>query len=154
MKTRKSNPLIKAINDQITSYKREADGYMKKLHKIKQDRMLIRALYSPVFDGFSGDLYVHTYASEIHFTVYMHELDSFKDDRLTTLMSRILDVVGSSASIAENDYAQYDYKSYRIRGAEVLFEITAYVKSDSPTCKKVMTGMEIKEVPKYKFVCE
>jgi len=36
----------------------------------------------------------------------------------------------------------------------VLFEITAYVKSDSPTCKKVMTGMEIKEVLKYKFVCE
>jgi hypothetical protein len=154
MKARKANPLIKEINDQVTSYKREAEGYMNKMRKIKQDRMLIRALYSPVFDGFKGDLYVHMFASEIHFTVYMHELDSFKDDRLTTLMSRILDVTGSDVSIAENDYAQYDYKSYRIRGSEVLFEITAYVKSDSPTCKKVMTGMEIKEVPKYKFVCE
>jgi hypothetical protein len=39
---RKSNPLIKAINDQITTYKREADGYMNKMHKIKKDRMLIR----------------------------------------------------------------------------------------------------------------
>jgi hypothetical protein len=154
MKARKANPLIKAINDQVKSYKREAEGYMNKMRKIKQDRMLIRALYTPVFADFVGDLYVHMYASEIHFTVYMHELDSFKDDRLTTLMSRILDVVGSNANIVENDYAQYDYKSYRIRGSEVLFEITAYVKSDSPTCKKVMTGMEIKEVPTYKFVCE
>lgn len=154
MKARKSNPLIKAINDQITSYKCEAEGYMKKMRKIKKDRMLIRGLYSPVFEGFTGDLYVHTYASEIHFTVYMHQLDSFKDEQLTTLLGRILDVVGADASVAENDYAQYDYKSYRIRGSDVLFEVTAYVKSDSPTCKKVMTGMEIKEVPKYKFVCE
>jgi hypothetical protein len=154
MKARKSNPLIKAINDQITSYKREAEGYMNKMRKIKKDRMLIRGLYSSVFEDFTGDLYVHMYASEIHFTVYMHQLDSFKDEQLTALLGRILDVVGADANVVENDYAQYDYKSYRIRGSDALFEITAYVKSDSPTCKKVMTGMEIKEVPKYKFVCE
>jgi phage FluMu protein Com len=154
MKARKANPLIKAINDQVTSYKREAEGYMNKMRKIKQDRMLIRALYSPVFADFVGDLYVHTFASEIHFTVYMHELDSFKDDRLTTLISRILDVTGSNVSTSENDYAQYDYKSYRFRAKDVVFEITAYIKSDSPTCKKIMTGMEMKEVPTYKFVCE
>ena len=151
---RKSNPLIKAINDQVTSYKREIESCANKMRKIKQDRMLIRALYTPVFADFVGDLYVHMYASEIHFTVYMHELESFKDDRLTTLISRILDIVGSNANIVENDYAQYDHKSYRIRGSEVLFEITAYIKSDSPTCKKIMTGMEVKEVPTYKFVCE
>ena len=49
MKARKANPLIKAINDQVKSYKREAEGYMNKMRKIKQDRMLIRALYTPVF---------------------------------------------------------------------------------------------------------
>lgn len=154
MKTRKANPLIKAINDQITSYKRDANTFHQKASKLTKDRMLIRALYAPLFTNFTSNdqLYVSMFGDRVHFNVYMRDLDSFKDERLLSILNNAMETV--SDKVREQDYAQYDHKEYYIDSDYVNLCITAYVKEDSPTCKKIMTGMEIKEVPKYKFVCE
>lgn len=154
MKARKANPLIKAINDQITSYKRDANAFHQKSTKLAKDRMLIRALYAPLFVNFTRDdqVFVSIYGDRIHFNVYMRELDSFKDERLLSILNTAMETI--SDKVKEQDYAQYDHKEYYINTDDVNLCITAYVKEDSPTCKKIMTGMEIKEVPTYKFVCE
>lgn len=154
MKARKPNPFIKAINDQIESYKRDAKLLHEKAVKLSKDRMLVRALYAPMFANLTDNdqLFVSLYGDRIHFNLYMRELNSFKDDRLTSILSYAIDTITSE--VKEKDYAEYDHKEYRLYSDEVYLDITAYVKENSPTCKKIMTGMEIKEVPTYKFVCE
>ena len=154
MKARKTNPFIKAINEQIESYKREAKLLHEKAVKLAKDRMLIRALYMPMFANLTDDdqLYISVYDDRIYFNLYMRGLDSFKDNRLTSILSHAIDTITSD--IKEKDYAEYDHKEYRLYSDDVYLDIMAYVKQDSPTCKKIMTGMEIKEVPKYKFICE
>ena len=151
MKARKANPFIKAINDQIESYKRDSKLLHEKAVKLSKDRMLIRALYAPMFANLTDNdqLFVSLYGDRIHFNLYMRELSSFKDDRLTSILSYAIDTITSE--VKEKDYAQYDHKEYRLYSDEVYLDITAYVKEDSPTCKKIM---EVKEVPTYKFVCE
>jgi hypothetical protein len=154
MKARKANPLITAINDQIKTYKRDANTFHQKATQLTKDRMLIRALYAPLFVNFTRDdqLFVSMFGDRIHFNVYMRELDSFKDERLLSILNTAMETI--SDSVREKDYAQYDHKEYYINTDDVNLCITAYVKEDSPTCKKIMTGMEVKEVPTYKFVCE
>jgi len=154
MKARKANPLITAINDQIKTYKRDANTFHEKASKLAKDRMLIRALYAPLFTNFTRDdqVFVSMFGDRIHFNVYMRELDSFKDERLLSILNTAIETI--SDSVREKDYAQYDHKEYYINTDDVNLCITAYVKEDSPTCKKIMTGMEVKEVPTYKFVCE
>ena len=151
---RKVNPLITAINNQIKTYKHEANTQYKRAMSLTKERMMIRALYAPMFVNLGKDdeLHVYMYGKFISFSVYMRDLDSFKDERLTSMLSIAIDTI--SDKVRETDYAQYDHKEYRIGNENVVLEITAYVKSDSPTCKKIMTGMELKEVPQYKFVCE
>ena len=154
MKARKANPLITAINDQIKTYKRDANTFHEKANKLAKDRMLIRALYAPMFVNFTRNdqLFVSMFGDRIHFNVYMRELNSFKDERLLYILNTAIETI--SDSVKEKDYAQYDHKEYYINTDDVNLCITAYVKENSPTCKKIMTGMEVKEVPTYKFVCE
>ena len=127
------------------------------------DLMLLRALYAPIFVNLAEDdsIYIYTHDNNrIQFVVYMHELDSFKDERLTSTISSAMDLIGDQ--VKETDFPEYEHKEYRISGNNTyshyadcvaVLQINAYVKSDSPTCRKVQIGTEIKEIPKYKFEC-
>lgn len=161
---RKVNPLITAISNQIDEYKNQAKEQYKRAIQLTKERMKIRGIFAPIFTDLAKNdsVFVYMYHGEIQFSVYLHELESFKDERLTTLLSRAMDTI--SSNVTETDYAKYDFKEYRIRNnnvaslfdcaSSVVFDITAYIKSDSPTCRKVQVGTEIKEIPKYKFICE
>ena len=160
MKQRKVNPLITAIKNQIEQYKHEADLLHKKVKRLTTDRMLLRALYAPIFVNLTEDdsIYIYTHDNNrVQFVVYMHDLDSFKDERLTSTISSAMELIGDK--VKETDFAQYEHKEYRISTNNIYaveqaeLQINAYVKSDSPTCRKVQIGTEIKAVPKYKFEC-
>lgn len=160
MKQRKVNPLITAIKNQIDQYKREANLAYKKATRLATDRMLLRALYAPIFVNLTEDdsIYIYTHDNNrVQFVVYMHDLDSFKDERLTSTISSAMELIGDK--VKETDFAQYEHKEYRISTNNIYaveqaeLQINAYVKSDSPTCRKVQIGTEIKAVPKYKFEC-
>ena len=160
MKQRKVNPLITAIKNQIDQYKHEADLLHKKVKRLTTDRMLLRALYAPIFVNLTENdsIYIYTHNNNrIQFVVYMHDLDSFKDERLTSTISSAMDLIGDK--VKETDFAQYEHKEYRISTNNIYaveqaeLQINAYVKTDSPTCRKIQIGTEIKAVPKYKFEC-
>ena len=160
MKQRKVNPLITAIKDQIDQYKREANLAYKKATRLATDRMLLRALYAPIFVNLTENdsIYIYTHNNNrIQFVVYMHDLDSFKDERLTSTISSAMELIGDK--VKETDFAQYEHKEYRISTNNIYaveqaeLQINAYVKTDSPTCRKIQIGTEIKAVPKYKFEC-
>ena len=165
MKQRKVNPLITAIKDQIDQYKREANLAYKKATRLATDRMLLRALYAPIFVNLTENdsIYIYTHDNNrVQFVVYMRELDSFKDARLTSTISSAMELIGDK--VKETDFAQYEHKEYRISSSTSAIyaqyadcvadlQINAYVKTDSPTCRKIQIGTEIKAVPKYKFEC-
>ena len=160
MKQRKVNPLITAIKNQIDQYKHEADLLHKKVKRLTTDRMLLRALYAPIFVNLTENdsIYIYTHDNNrVQFVVYMRELDSFKDARLTSTISSAMDLIGDK--VKETDFAQYEHKEYRISTNNIYaveqaeLQINAYVKTDSPTCRKIQIGTEIKAVPKYKFEC-
>ena len=160
MKQRKVNPLITAIKNQIDQYKREANLAYKKATRLATDRMLLRALYAPIFVNLTENdsIYIYTHDNNrVQFVVYMRELDSFKDARLTSTISSAMDLIGDK--VKETDFAQYEHKEYRISTNNIYaveqaeLQINAYVKTDSPTCRKIQIGTEIKAVPKYKFEC-
>ena len=157
---RKVNPLITAIKNQIDQYKHEADLLHKKVKRLTTDRMLLRALYAPIFVNLAEDDSIYIYTRDnnrVQFVVYMHELDSFKDERLTSTISSAMELIGDK--VKETDFAQYEHKEYRISTNNIYaveqaeLQINAYVKTDSPTCRKIQIGTEIKAVPKYKFEC-
>ena len=157
---RKVNPLITAIKNQIDQYKHEADLLHKKVKRLTTDRMLLRALYAPIFVNLTENdsIYIYTHNNNrIQFVVYMHDLDSFKDERLTSTISSAMELIGDK--VKETDFAQYEHKEYRISTNNIYaveqaeLQINAYVKTDSPTCRKIQIGTEIKAVPKYKFEC-
>jgi hypothetical protein len=159
MKVRKANPLIRAIQNQIDQYKTGAKNLQAKADYLIKNRMYIRAMYQPMFAtlGENDHVYIYNYEDSLQFCVYMRELESFKDDRLTTMLSTAMDSL--EGDIKETDYAEYDHKEYSIKTTniyadQVELQINAYVKSNSPTCRKIQTGTEIKEVPKFKFICE
>jgi len=152
---RKSNPIIKLINSQINSYKSESQMYMHKAQDLQKNRMLLRALYGSLVDGFDGDndsLSMSWIGKKPYISAYLYKLDSLKDERLTSLISKCMDVIGND--VEERDVADWGYKRYTIESDKIQFEIVAYVKEDSPTCKKVIVKREMKEVLTTKYVCE
>ena len=77
-------------------------------------------------------------------TFYTAGLDSFKDDRLASMLWYFATLDGSR-DVSSTDYAQSD--GFNIR-------VDATVKSDSPMCRKVVVGSKTEVVNEYKIVCD
>lgn len=84
-------------------------------------------------------------------------VSSLKEGAIPAILEYILSMGFESKNTkdyVDNAYASrsYNFKS-KIGGVQVTLTIQADVKDDSETCKRVQTGVEIKEVAKYEIVC-
>jgi hypothetical protein len=52
------------------------------------------------------------------------------------------------------DYPSTMGRSYQFERPDMRVELVVYVKSDSPTCRRVEVGQETQTVKKYKLVCD
>jgi len=151
MQKRKTNPFIQSLNTAISTAKRKArDEYETAKHAANK-RLEWRAKYASIFKSVNPDtLSISLYSHGMTAYVFLNELDSFKDERLTTLLSAIYE---HTNYIEERDYAACFNKDYiaNLEGLEI--RVAAYVKSDSPNCYRVQVGTETREVPKYQMVC-
>ena len=95
---------------------------------------------------------------KVIFTAYVStvELDGFKDERLTKLLAKLI----HADETKTRDYAESLNRDFEFRfsvgeTAEVQIVVQAYVKSDSPTCRKVLksTKTEVVERKEYEIVC-
>ena len=89
-------------------------------------------------------------SSDLTAYIFLNDLDSFKDESLTTLLAAIYE---HTDHIEEREYAAAFNKDYvaNLEGLEI--RVAAYVKTDSPNCYRVQVGTETREVPKYQMVC-
>ena len=81
------------------------------------------------------------YSSTVYINATVRGLDSFKDAKLTRLLERFLDW---ETQVNEYTYGEpnQDFAfTKKIDGMEIRVCIYAYVKSDSPLCRIVVTGV-------------
>lgn len=151
---RKVNPLIGAIKDASIKSRREGHELIEKAKALDALRMKIRANYSEVFKDL--DLSVHTLYMRTGYykptiEVSLNKLSGFKDPVLVKILDFLMD---KSLSVKTSDYANWLNRDYTIEMEDVCVSISAYVRSDSPTCRKVKVGVQIQEVEQFELVCD
>lgn len=90
----------------------------------------------------------------------LRELNSFKDDRLVTGLSKLMDLHGIEdrgttdyPSVRNRDYKFFlAYTNSDGKHRRVWIQVGAYVKSDSEVCRRVQIG--VKEEPIYGLECD
>ena len=155
MAKRTVNPLIKAMNEGIANHRENAKRSMENARLGLSVKAMIRGLYAkPLFEGMTHKdtiLSFHASWGEPTVSVVMMRLDSFKDERLTNFMDRLLDY---DANPEVHEYPDQLNKDFHFKLQGLTVRVAAYVKSDSPTCRKVQTGTKTVEQPVYQMVCD
>ena len=106
--------------------------------------------------GVDKDDSLNAYISVSYRDVTLHlslrGLDSFKDSKLAMLLNRLEDL--NPKSVDNSEWADYIEKSFTYVFDEYRVVLEASVRSDSPTCRRVVESIEMVEQPKYKIVCD
>jgi len=116
--------------------------------------MKIRANYSAIFKDLDlsvHNLYMRTSYYKPSIEVSLNKLESFKDVQLVKLLDFFAD---QTEKMGTRDWANYLNRDYTFELEDVIINISAYVRSDSPTCRKVQVGVKIEEVAQYELVCD
>ena len=109
--------------------------------------MLKRPEVKAAFEAFpltmrrSVGMSVASYSNTIYINATVRGLDSFKDAKLTRLLEKFIDW---ETHVNEYTYGEpnKDFAfTKKLEGMEIRVCIYAYVKSDSPLCRIVVTGV-------------
>lgn len=152
--TRKPNPLTESIKSALVEAKQDSRSCLERAKKLKQASKKIKVDYSAAFK--SLDLSVHSLhvgASYYKPTIYvsLNKLDGFKDPVLEALLEFF---TAKTENITTKDWPQYLNRDYNFELDDVIVGISAFVRTDSPTCRKVQTGTKVEEVPQFELVCD
>jgi len=85
------------------------------------------------------------FTNTVMINLYMYDLDSFKDKKLTNILERFLDwettTIDYTYSLPNKD-VRFDrsYEDAKVGKFIISVQVMAYVKSDSPLCRIVTTG--------------
>ena len=151
---RKTNPLIQAINSATEQSRKEGHNLISRAKILDEARMKIRVNYSEVFKDLNLDvhnLFVRTSYYKPTIAVNLNSLESFKD---TQLMGLLEFFSSKTEKVTTRDWANYLNRDYSFELDDVIVNISAYVRTDSPTCRKVQTGIKVEEIPQYELVCD
>ena len=151
---RKTNPLINAINNATEQSRKEGHNLIARAKILDEKRMKIRVAYSEVFKNLDlsvHNLFVRTSYHKPTIAVNLNSLESFKDTQLMDLLEFFS---SKTEKATTRDWPQYLNRDYTFELDDVLVAISAFVRTDSPTCRKVQTGVKVEEVPQFELVCD
>jgi len=84
---------------------------------------------------------------------YLENLDGFKDERLEAILW-YLSTLDGERQARSNEYAQLLNRVYRFEFDGFNVRVDATVRSDSPTCRKVVVSSELVKQDKYAIQCD
>jgi len=99
----------------------------------------------------------HIYLYDKTIMVDLRQLDGFKDARLVQVLDRL---TAMTDEVSTCDYPAQVNRDYSFHMGErytdnyIGVRVSAYVREDSPTCKKVVIGTEMVEQLTYEIVCD
>jgi len=122
----------------------EANGILSRIALLKRPEVKAAWLLIPAALRAHSTLALGLYSKRVRISTTVRNLDSFKDRRLTVLLEKFM---GDDWATASDDYTDgepnRDYECIKKLGDnfEIKVGISAYVKSDSPLCRIVVTGV-------------
>jgi hypothetical protein len=159
---RNTSDAVQAVDNAVSNIvksRRSLAQYRDKLTAVRGDLVkLIKSLCPAVINAdWSSNEYSIYYRVDAEFckpTVmfYLGNLDSFKDDRLSTMLSALEDM-GSTRSDS-TEYAQSLNRVYRFNFDHYMVRVDATVKSDSPTCRSVVVDTKLVKQDVYVIKCD
>jgi hypothetical protein len=84
---------------------------------------------------------------------YLYNLDGFKDERLEAILW-YLSTLDGSREPTSSEYAQSLNRTYRFDFGGFNVRVDATVRSDSPTCRKVVVSSELVKQDRYAIQCD
>ena len=96
-------------------------------------------------------IYLMVSNNQPHIYIGMYNLESFKDDRLANVLGYLSETMDNMKS---EDWPQSLNRDYRFTSSTHSVTVSAYVRDDSPTCRKVVVGSELRTVEKFEIVCD
>jgi hypothetical protein len=94
------------------------------------------------------------YSGTFQINAYLYGLESFKVPVLATLIE-YLDGLCDEGQVRTRDWPESINRDYHFTlPKDHRVSLCVYVKSDSPTCRKVVIGSEMKETFKYEIQCD
>jgi hypothetical protein len=143
---------VQSINSDLDMVKRRKAV----LKNSKNRTMLSRLLHPLVYAiGEAGEVVVHVFAGKPSISVRMYNLESFKQNELVWAVEHLSNETDRlNGKISTQDYAEAINRDFRFYTDKWDAIITAYVKSDSPVCRKVVIGTKMVEQHKYQIVCD
>ena len=144
----------------ITRSRNSLGKYAKQLQAVRRQLTHIIKMVcpEPVGDRWDSEKYslvcrVDATYCQPTLTFYVAGLDSFKDDRLASMLWYFATLDGSR-DVSSHDYAELLNRSYRFDFDGFIVRVDATVKSDSPTCRKVVVSSELVKQDKYAIQCD
>ena len=120
--------LIACVLERLGAYANSGFGYVSTTHSYSADKGRIPTFYLSVND-----------------------VEGFTDP---AVMSALEFLTNEFVEGSTQDYPSTMGRSYQFERPDMRVELVVYVKSDSPTCRRVEVGEETVVQKKYKLVCD
>lgn len=152
--------LFNDANADITRSRRNLTRYSAEFKKQRKAMMHIikTVMPKPIGDRWNDKEYSIMARVDATYCIpqisfYLDNLDGFKDERLEAILW-YLSTLDGSREPRSSEYAQSLNRTYRFdfNGFEVRVDAT--VRSDSPTCRKVVVSSELVKQDKYAIQCD
>jgi hypothetical protein len=150
---------VELLDEAVHSINSDLDLVKRRKAILKNGKtrtMLSRLLHPLVYAvGEAGEIVVHVFAGKPSISVRMYNLDSMKQRELVWAIEHLSNETDKlEGTFHTQDYAEAINRDFRFYTDKWDALITAYVKSDSPTCRKVVISTETVEKHKYQIVCD
>jgi hypothetical protein len=144
----------------ITRSRKNLTNYANQFKKVRKQVMHIIKMVcpEPIGNRWNDNEYSLTCRVDATYCVpqisfYLDNLDGFKDERLESMLW-YLSTLDGSREPRSSEYAQSLNRTYRFDFAGFEVRVDATVRSDSPTCRKVVVSSELVKQDKYAIQCD
>ena len=127
----------------------------RRLRDLKANRRKLNAIGSAIGTALNGDTTdVHvTYSGPDSVYITMDKLESLKCQRLEMVLNGIINLPDAVATDTR-DWPSSLNRDYHFKVADIRVTVAAYVREDSPTCRKVLVKTELKPQDVYEIRCD
>jgi hypothetical protein len=136
----------------VREHKASIAKRIKKMHEHKH-------VYIAILNCFGDDLKDVAFSDDNIYCL-MTEMSGFKDPKLTSIFSKLMDIDGITAG-RTSEYANslnrdyvFEYKYGEHWNERIRIVISVYISSNSPTCRKELVSTEYQKVEKYTLICD
>jgi hypothetical protein len=125
--------------------------------KSGKSRAMLEKLLTPLLYilGDLGSIRIDSYRTSPSIYITMFDLDSLKQRELVTILAYLQDETDKlNGKTTSEDWAIAVNRDFKFATDKWEVSVSAYVKDDSPTCRRVVVGTKMVEQVQYEIACD